>query len=795
MQRNKVVNKYGITEVYHGLGIPISMVYSRNFLGGAGLCVGDSDGYISLYSTENKIAKLIDSGSKIKNEKIFSRKLHNGSVTDTKFQNIGFYSNKVERYVYSSSTDSFLAKFDLEHEKESCKLRAHREWVKRFALSAESSSLIATVGNDGSLRIYDDRSFHLKCLYLGQGSSNKNKAEIAGRPRVSRISTTLNTHIFERSDDFNENYYDSIEKIRLAPMFELNRIHEQNGRKSIGREKMISDKSISVSGVTFLSEGNYLATSGCTDGHIKVWDIRKASCGSTEKACMLKLAPQKDEDTKRGIIWMEADELYNKLALQTRKGMIYIYSVSGILSCSEDLNAITIDSNKLFYEKENVELLDASQRPSISSDGEWLITASNSGSKFCIFKTSTDLENSILYYGQSEQEESLIPIFQCFAWKRSKINVENNSGFPPKEGNMNFWEANCVGREYRLNFSVGTKLKKLSFYNNKEFQLDIRRPVMPNFSGASAGGDATNSRTTVGQSDESVIKSRWVSGETLSYSNSFDGDMDAVNQLSLSSSLSVPFPKPSKANKTNDEDFTLKDMNERNGENNEEFQESRAGKGERKTGFLTVGGIGFSEKDSQALNDGGAFLRPAPTPDSVEKTPFRRSIPFMGSSQDSVGYPAPQRGQSTYITQSQESLLTPISPQKSSMDTKETLEMENDDSGNTSSSYSCDFNPRRIIHIPLSQSNEEVLASPSIDRAGSFEVDCTIYSESIQQVQVSTPGSLDRNFNTILRDDDKFEEGNKGFKQRRLDSWVRVKKNKEGGSTANCSTAELSPIN
>ncbi|KAH8584969.1 WD repeat [Cryptosporidium sp. chipmunk genotype I] len=793
MERSKVVNRFGITDVYHGLGIPISMVYSRNLLEGALLCVGDSEGHISLYSTEDKFTERIAEPGIVvkKDERIFSRKVHSGTVTDTRFQNVGIYSEKAERYIYSSSTDSFLVKFDLEHEKESCRLRAHKEWVKRFALSVEPSSLIATVGNDGSLRIYDDRSLHLKCSSLGQGNIGGNKVT-SSKSMLGQILTKLSIQTTERNCDFNESYYESIEKVRLAPIFELNRIHENSGRKSIGREKMISDKSISVSGVTFLSESNYIATSGCTDGQVKVWDIRKASSGSTERACVFKFSPQKCEDTQRGITWMDADELYNKLALQTRRGIIYIYSVSGILSCSKDLSAVVIDSNKVFHEKENIELLDASQRPTISSDGEWLITASNSGSKFYLFNISMNSESLIPYYSYESQEESSIPIFQCFAWERGKFNMDGAQHFPLKDWNVNFREARCVGREYRLNFSVGTKLKKLSFYNNKEFQSDNRNSVMPNFSGVSARGDANNSRTTVGKSEESGLKSRWVSGETLSYSNSFDGDMDVANQLSLSSSLSVPFPKPSRASKANDLDLTLKSIEERNEKANEESQELKTMQGERKTGFLTIGGIGFSEKDSQALSDNGAFGRPTLTPDSVEKTPFRKSIPFMGSSQDSVGYPAPQRGQSNYMTQSQESLLTPVSPQKDTVDSKGTLEMERE-SGNVSSNHSYDFNSRRIIHIPLSQTNEEVIASPGIDRTEFFEVDCTIYSESVPRATVSTPGSLDRDLKTVLQDD-KCEEGNKGFKQRRLDSWVRVRKSTEGGSTANCSTAELSPV-
>ncbi|KAL3129013.1 WD repeat protein [Cryptosporidium hominis] len=792
MERNKLINQFSITDVYHGLGIPISMVYSRNLLGGAGLCVGDSEGYISLYSTEDKfIERFTEPGIVIrKDERIFSRKLHSGTVTDTKFQNVGFYSEKVERYIYSSSTDSFLVKFDMEHEKESCKLRAHKEWVKRFAISAESSSLIATVGNDGSLRIYDDRSIHSNCFYLGQGNVGRSRTA-SNKLIPGQISIGPFIQAPEGGENLNESYYESIEKIRLAPKFELNRIHEHGVRKSIGREKMIGDKSISVSGVAFLSEKNYLATGGCTDGHIKVWDIRKASCGIAERACAFKFSPQKDEDAQRGITWMEADELYNKLALQTRKGTIYIYSVSGILSFSKDLSAIAIDSNKVFYEKENVGLLDASQRPSISSNGEWLITASNSGSRFYLFNTSMDLESSIHYYTHENLEESSIPIFQCFAWERGKFSMGGTQTFPPKDGNVNFRVDKCVGREYRLNFSVGTKLKKLSFYNNKDFQLDNINSVMPNFSGVSAG-DATNSRTTVGKNEEGDLKPRWVSGETLSYSNSFDGDMDVANQLSLSSSLSVPFPKPSRSSKANSVDLTLKSMDEKNEEKNEESQELKGIREERKTGFLTIGGIGFSEKDSQTLSEGGAFGRPTPTPESVEKTPFRRSIPFMGSSQDSVGYPAPQRGQSSYMVQSQESLLTPISPQKNTADCKGALEMEHE-SGNTSSNRSHDFNSRRIIHIPLSQSNEEVLASPGIDGAESFEADYTIYSEPIPHASVSTPGSPDISSDTMLQDD-KCEEGNKGFKQRRLDSWVRVRKNTEGGSTANCSTAELSPV-
>lgn len=777
--------RFDSTEVHHGLGIPISMAYSRNFLGGAGLCVGDSEGYISVYSTgDHALDKLAGPRCSVrKQEKRFSRRLHSGSVTDTRFQNVGFYSGKEERYVYSASTDSFLVKFDLEHERESCKLRAHREWVKRFALSEEPSSIVATVGNDGSLRIYDDRALHLGSSYLGHGGK-----------RVTGCAGSAQSNL--GSSCFDEAYFEQIKNVSLAPIFDLNRVHKPSGRRSIGREKMISDKGISVSGVAFLSESNYIATSGSTEGHVKVWDIRKASCGSTESACVFKFAPPKGEEVQRGIIWMEADELYNKLALQTRKGTIYVYCVSGILSCSEDISAMTIDTNRVFPEKEsNTELLDASQRPSISSDGEWLITASNSGSRFCLFNISADLERPVPYYVHDCQEEGSVPIFQCFAWERSKVNMGETQFFPPKCGNVNFWEAKCVGREYRLNFSVGTKLRKLYFYNNKEFQLDIRRTVMPNFSGVSAGGNVTKSRTTIGRSDEGDIKSRWVSGEALSCSNSFDGDMDVLNQLSLSSSLSVPFPKPSRASNA---DFAQSSSSEqRDKEAVDESQGSRGAQGEKKTGFLTIGGIGFPERDSQSAGDCGAFERPAPTTqESVEKTPFRRSIPFMGSSQDSVGYPAPQRGQNSYMTQSQESLLTPFSPQRISMSTKETtLAVDCEEAAGASSSTSHDFNARRVIHIPLSQSNEEVLASPSMDRAELSEADCTGCPESAgPRVEAGTPGSSGRHPSTALQED-QCEESKRGFKQRRLDSWVRVRKSTEGGgSTANCSTAELSPI-
>ncbi|KAJ1609196.1 WD repeat protein [Cryptosporidium canis] len=788
--RFKYISRFESTEVYHGLGIPISMAYSKNFWDGAGLCVGDSEGYISIYFTGENIAdKYTEECCMLgRNEKKFSRKLHSGSVTDTKFQNVGFYSEKVERYVYSASTDSFLVKFDLEYEKESCKLRAHREWVKKFCISAEPSSIIATVGNDGSLRIYDDREFHVRGSYLGQSDCYRVGKECNNRG--STRSSRYPAPNMERNYNFNERYYDAIEKVNLVPIFDFSRIHDHYGRKGISREKMIGNKGISVSGVTFLSESNYIATSGSTDGHIKVWDIRKASCGNKENAMVFKFATQKDEESQRGIIWMESDELYNKLAIQTRKGTIYVYSVSGILSCSDDISSLTIDTNKLFHEEENIELFDASQRPSISSDGEWLITASNSGSRFCVFNISVGLENPAPYYIHECQEEESIPTFQCFAWERDNFNMGKVPIFPLKDCKMSSCEAKCVGREYRLNFSVGTKLRKLCFYNNKEFQLDIRRAVMPNFSGVSAGGNVTNSRATIGRGEENNLKPRWVSGEALSCSNSFDGDMDVINQLSLSSSLSVPFPKPNRTSHANDIDATSNCNNERQAE---ESQRSGGTQTVKKTGFLTVGGIGFSEKDSQSLCDESAFGRSTPVTESIEKTPFRRSIPFMGSSQDSVGYPAPQRRQSSYMTQSQESLLTPLSSHVASVNSREVLITDGEEAGNAPSSSSCDFNSRRIIHIPLSQSNEEMLASPNLDRAEFSEADCTDYSEYAPPIGTVTPGSSYRNIN-VAQLEDMCEETKKGFKQRRLDSWVRVRKSTEGGSTANCSTAELSPI-
>ncbi|KAF7459216.1 denticleless protein [Cryptosporidium felis] len=783
--------KYYSRELYHGFGIPTSIIYSRNYWNGDALCVGDSEGFVSLYRVsrdENNVlfGELPPGNIQRQDERIFSKKFHDGSVSDLKFQIIGMNSKEVERYLYSSSTDSFLVKYDLEHEQESCKLKAHREWVKKFALSVNSSSLIATVGNDGDLRIYDDRQIHPKNSYLVVKRCQMNTSY--SKKRLYRDSGFQKPQ--KSTNSVDDRYFTKIERIQVTPKIELSRIHEQPNRKSISREKLISNKSISVSGVAFLSERNYLATCGSTDGLVKVWDLRKVSNKGSENSCIFRFGPQRDEDGYRGIIWMDVDEKNKNLVLQTRRGTIHVYSISGILSCCENLETFTIDVNKIFNQREEIHLLDPSQKPSISGDGDWLVTASNSGSRICVFDISKNSGNEVPYYVCGSPNEG-IPEFQCFGWER-KMGSEGGRDvdFPLEDGNWHFQKTKCVGRERYLNFSVGTKSRHLRIFVNREFQAKFRKSVMPCFSGVSAGGELADSRTSDTSEGRKKLGSKWVSGESFSLSGPFDGEMDVTNQLSLSSSLSVPFPKPNRSSiamgtglLSNPKEGIYRNQ-ELPSEASKEFLDLR---NEKKTGFLTLGGMSFSERDSLGPGEEHLLERPTPTSESVEKTPFRRSIPFMGSSQDSVGYPAPQRGQSSYMTQSQESLLTPNSPEKPGSVNRDDFSRE------TLSNNSSEFSARKIIHIPLSQSNEEMATSPGIERVGILEIEQFKNSE-VPTFGLETPGSLDKGLDNTMREEGGYEGSGKGFKQRRLDSWLRVNKGSEIGSTTNCSTAELSPV-
>ncbi|KAH7649790.1 hypothetical protein FG379_002504 [Cryptosporidium bovis] len=780
-------HQYNSSLIYHELGIPLTINYSRNLLEGNLISVGDTGGFLTLYKIFHMENSLAEDAEK-RHTRLFSRRLHNNSITEVKFQKLDFESDAIERYIYTSSTDSFIVKFDLEQENESCKIRAHKEWVKKFSLSSENASLLATVGNDGNFFIFDNRYFNKKASLCSSGKFNSGQ------------SKDCSIDMLRKNNIIDTNTFKNIEKINLVPKIELFGIHEPNKKtnlikKSQSRERLIGKKNLSISAVNFLSQLNYISTCGSSDGYIKIWDIRKLSNTNSEDNYIHKFSPQMEDDKTdnselRGIIWMDVDDSYNKLGVRTRDGTIYVYNISDILSLEKGVKPLVIDMNKLFPE-EKCELADSSQKPSISCFGNWIATPSNSGNIISVFDISDLSKKLEPYFIHKSGNADEFPEFQCIEWKKI-YNISSLSHiFPLKGLKKQLGKVFDVGKEYCSNFLVGTKSGYLKVFDNKDFQVNFRKSAMPDFSDLSQKGPLPMDCGMKCNKNGEKLKSQWVSGESLSFSGSFEGDSEALNQLSLSSSLSVPIPKPTRGSITGAEVGVKKVANDDAEITNSTNNDSSNSLKENKTGFLTLGNLSLSEKEPISNSDG---LKGSSglIGEHVEKTPFRRSIPFSGSSQDSVGYPAPHRGQCGYISQSQESLMTP-----KSFDNTNSIKSEKNNVYDEYTDSSKDNTSRKIIHIPLSQSNEEVNGSPSLN---SIE----IFTEIRDYDKVTT----NSNSRDITKCQDAFsdkcmydrvneyssEEENKGFKQRRLDSWVRAKKNIEA-STTNNSSAELSPTN
>ncbi|EEA07286.1 uncharacterized protein CMU_001570 [Cryptosporidium muris RN66] len=777
---DKFISGYAQT-INHIHGNVLVMTFSQKILDGDALAIGDTSGNVSLYNTANNYTNTSQDRFLL-----ISKKIHNGTITDIKFQPV--YSNNFakENYLYSSSTDSFLVKLDIEYTKAIWKTKAHKEWIKQFAFAPQNQSIIATVGNDGALYIHDDRTLSNKAL-----------------KRLGSLKINTNHEI---DDNIESQIYEVVSN-PISELVGIHSIHDLSSASSIIKKHrtskkrlLIQSKGTSISGVTFLNGNYYIATSGCTDGLIKLWDIRKVSSCNKDPKALLTFSPQvKDKVSKRfnnnlncGIIWMNRDERFQKLAIQTTRGVALIYDIPSLLNLQNSVklatlypeesgsnSSISMDYTEQFSSR-NVEY---NHRPSLSSCGSWFATPINSGSKLCIYK----LENSkVLRFSTLCSEQFNSCLFQCVAWKKS---LQFNS-IPVELPRVPMKAVHYENSFYNL-INVGGHSPCLAIGTNNNLIKILNKEIFTPFMSddISAIDDINMDIVKDVVPLDKILNSKWVSNENFSFSSSYDEDADFMNQLSLSSSLSIPIPKSRNSLEQGQESVNYSTESDISSNMNSSSSSAKS----KKTGFLTMTSIKKSTMETSLENREVVTVDKDFHFETVEETPYRRSIPFFNSSQDSVGYPAPYRGQNEYNSASQESLETPIPLERYSSSTEQGNYIEEESLYEKSEDRNRVVTHSNVIQIPLSQPNEEFYTTPllySDSKSENSGFNSTLIQEVMDKDFCMENLDLNQDFHNKCEDlsiNGSNDENSKGFKQRKLDSWLRSNLKSEDVSVSNIS--------